>query len=93
MAIGTNIKFNGQTPALWAKFLEFLGNKGNAQRRTQVPRICYKAGVPNSANGAVDSPGSTDMIGLICIDLTNSDVYVCTAYTNDTTYTWTKITP
>lgn len=30
-------------------------------------------------------------LGALCWDETNKEVYICTAYTNSTSHTWTKI--
>jgi len=46
-----------------------------------------KAGVPAS-NTAADDPGT---IFCWCKDITNNHWYLCTAYTNSTTFTWTLI--
>ena len=49
--------------------------------------ICQKAGAPAS-NGSGDQPCG---IGDICIDSTNNDIYLCTAYASSTSFTWTKL--
>jgi hypothetical protein len=49
--------------------------------------IGVKAGVP-ATNTAADAPTG---LGDLCWDSSNLDVYRCTAYTNGTTFTWTKI--
>lgn len=62
-------------------------NKLGRDRMAVYPTFLYKAGIPAS-NTAADAP---DRKNQICIDVTNKDVYLCTAYTNNTTFTWLKI--
>ena len=62
-------------------------NRGTGFRRAKYPTFYLKSGVPAS-NTAADAP---DRAGQICLDYTNKDVYLCTAFTNSTTFTWTKI--
>lgn len=90
MAVGQYIKYGGMQKALWAAFNKLLF-KGKPTGKFNIKRrICYKAGVPASDN-ADDSPG-TGGTGVLCIDLTNNDIYACTQYTNDTNHTWIKVT-
>lgn len=91
MAVGANIKFGGMQKALWAAFNKLLFRNKATTKFNVKRRICYKAGAP-ATNTEADSPGSADGVGVLCIDLTNGDIYVCTAYTNDTTHTWVKVT-
>jgi hypothetical protein len=62
-------------------------NRLGHERQGLYPTWLAKQGVPAS-NTAADAP---DRKGQICIDLTNKDVYICTAFTNSTTFTWLKI--
>lgn len=62
-------------------------NRLGKPRKGLYPTFLAKQGVP-ATNTAADAP---DRAGQICIDLTNKDVYLCTAFTNSTTFTWTKI--
>lgn len=62
-------------------------NKLGRDRMAIYPTFLAKAGVP-ATNTAADAP---DRKGQICIDLTNKDIYLCTAFTNNTTFTWLKI--
>lgn len=62
-------------------------NRLGKSRQGRYPTFLAKNGVPAS-NTAADAP---DRRGQICIDLLNKDVYHCTAFTNTTTHTWTKI--
>lgn len=86
MAIGANISVGNQQQTLAAiwKAMSFkkTGPKGNR-------RLLTKAGVP-ADNTAADDPGA---LGALIYDTTNDDVYVCTAYTDSTTFTVVKITP
>jgi hypothetical protein len=53
------------------------------------PKFCQKAGVP-ATNTAADNPNAKYDI---CLDTTNGDIYVCTAFTaNASATTWLKIT-
>ena len=88
---GSNLNFGGLQKALWAAFNKLLYRRPHALKGGAIKRrICYKAGAPSS-NTELDSPGPAG-IGLLCVDLTNNNIYVCTAFTNDTTHTWVKIT-
>lgn len=76
---------------LFWKYLIQVGtltrNKLGRPRQARFPTFLAKNGIPVS-NAAGDAP---DRRGQICIDLLTDDVYLCTAYTNATTHTWTKI--
>lgn len=90
MAAGDNLNYGTQRK-LWVMVDEILGRKSMSRGGSKVERrISYKAGVPMT-NTEADCPLSSKPVGEICVDTTNSDVYVCTAYTNTTTFTWTKI--
>jgi len=52
-----------------------------------VGKLCRKAGVPTT-DTAADAPNAK---GDLCFDNTNYHVYICTAYTNTTTFTWVRI--
>lgn len=92
---GTNMKTKGRRrlAGLFFKYLiqsaPSVQNKNRLGRpkRTRLPWIMAKSGVPAS-NTAADAP---DRAGQFCIDLTNKDVYHCTAFTNSTAFTWLKI--
>ncbi len=88
MAVGANIKYKNQQQ-LRSEFWRLMNMRrtgpGLAKRR-----YCYKAGVPAN-NTAADNPNK---LGDICIDTTNGDIYVCTAFSSDASATtWVKITP
>lgn len=65
------------------------GNSAQAAATSSMRRIAWfeKDGAP-ATNTTGDEPSG---LGDICYDYTNADVYRCTAYTNTTTFTWTKI--
>lgn len=46
----------------------------------------YSAGVPTDDNAEATPLG----LGTMVLDHSNNDVYVCSAYTDGTNYTWTK---
>ena len=91
---GANLKSNNRLRSfqLFWRYL-ILGGVGTDRNRLGRPRqgrfptFLWKNGVPAS-NTAADAP---DRRGQVCIDLLNDDVYLCTAFTNTTTHTWTKI--
>jgi hypothetical protein len=85
---GVNLDYGAQQRQLESLFWKYLGNKCFGANKV-LPKICSKAGVPTS-NAEGDAP---EAIGDICIDITNEDIYVSTAFTNATSHTWTKITP
>jgi hypothetical protein len=87
MAVGANIKYVGSRNHLWALLYKILGNKRNSGPAKTRPKICYKAGVPAN-NTSADFPNELQDI---CIDTTNSHVYIATAGDLATTCTWTKI--
>lgn len=92
---GTNIKSSTRLrlkQLFWKYMNQTAGtpsslNKLGKPRIGKYPTFVAKQGVPAS-NTAADAP---DRKGQICIDLTNKDVYLSTAFTNTTTHTWTKI--
>lgn len=49
--------------------------------------LCQSAGAPTSSNTSYAPTG----LGDLCYDSTNNDVYRCTAFTDTSTFTWTKI--
>jgi hypothetical protein len=88
MAAGTNLKY-GRSRRLYNRLWDLLtvqrqgGNVGITSSH-----ICMKTGAPAN-NTAADNP-----IALhdICVDSTNSHVYICTAYSADASATtWTQI--
>lgn len=89
MSVGANISFKGQM-RLRNLFWQYL-NQPRAGKGTRLvhPKMCVKAGVPAN-NTAADNPNA---LYDICIDKTNGDIYICTAFTaNASATTWTKIT-
>lgn len=92
---GANLTFTNNQQ-LVTKILSALKHeKSGARPLTGASmKLCHKAGVPTT-NSADDDPNHTDNtgneIGTVCYDSTNDDVYICTAYTNSTTHTWTKV--
>lgn len=86
MAVGANIKYGGNRNHLMAMLFKILGNKRSGPNKTK-PKICYKAGAPAN-NTSADFPNELQDI---CIDTTNSHVYIATAGNLSSTCTWTKI--
>lgn len=87
MAVGANIKMNTRKQVV-AKTMNLLLMRANGLERQPAGNIGYKAGVPAN-NTAADNP---PRVGFICLDVTNSHVYVCTAWTTDASATtWTQI--
>lgn len=102
-AIGANLKLGNPkfTMALLRKKLtmRFGGltriqsnatRSGAADLGTTAPRLAnlfVKNGIP-ATNTAADAPSG---VNDLCFDNSNGDLYQCTAYTNTTTFTWTKI--
>lgn len=89
---GANIKSKGRLrlKQLFWKNMSRTGtniNRLGRPHKAKYPTFVAKAGVP-ATNTAADAP---DRKFQICIDTTNNDVYICTAYTNSTTFTWLKI--
>ena len=82
---GSNITFK-KNPGLRYKILELMGFR--SQGIHTMDKLCEKNGVPASSTSA-DAPNGK---GDICLDYANDDVYVCSSYTNSSTFTWTKIT-
>lgn len=91
MAVGANLKFTGlqkRKNALINKLMK--ARKWHGVGATIPNRyVCHKAGAPVT-NTAADNP---DAQGVYCLDVTNNAVYVCSSWTNGTTFTWTKVTP
>ena len=85
---GANLSFKISSQ-LWHRALRLLQWGANRGPRAGVGRMCVKAGAPVT-NTAADDPGQ---VGVLCLDETNDDVYICTAYTSATVHTWVKITP
>lgn len=80
-----NLKY-GQTSSVWFQILNALGYK--AQGPEQSRRIAEKSGVPQN-NTSADAPQTGK--GEFLFDTENAGVYICTAYTDENTFTWTKI--
>lgn len=92
--LGGNFTKTGRRE-LWSKFLKAIGRKGNSRKpNLGTPTIVSKvsATAPTSSV-ALDSPAA---VGTLCIHYNASTVYqavyICTAYTDDDNFTWTKIT-
>lgn len=60
----------------------------DATETTRLARFSVKSTGAPATNTANDAPSG---LNDVCYDSTNSAVYRCTAYTNGTTFTWTKI--
>lgn len=84
--VGSNIKYIGRQ-GLFREIMKLFSEKRNEDGRKK--RICWKAGVPSS-NTANDNPAN---IGDMCLDVTNSHVYLCTVYNpaSTTGATWVQI--
>jgi hypothetical protein len=102
-AIGSNIRLH-PIKQFWDILEKLMGRRRNSTRKlmacvnvdaatdagtgtSRAIQVLAKAGAP-ATNTAADAPTGR---GDLCVDVTNSDVYVCTAYTNTTTFTWTKV--
>lgn len=97
-ASGANLQY-GTYSRILSLILDKIGIKspngltspsGNRDDGTTFPRqvgLCVKAGAPAS-NTAADAPTG---VGDLCHDSSNNDLYRCTAYTDGTTFTWSKI--
>ena len=98
MAFGSNLggaTSLGPSSAIMRLVNKALGIKANGRGSLKLRKkiFCY-AGEPttNTANESPAHGGITGReVGSICYDSTNNDVYVVSAYTNDTGYTWTKV--
>lgn len=89
-ALGTNFTKKGKQQA-WQLTLRSLRRKQMARRvgtDKGAPPVLTKHGAPAS-NTAADCPGQK---WAFCWDAQNKKAYLCTAYTNSTTFTWTAIT-
>jgi hypothetical protein len=87
---GTNLKAVGRLrlhQLFWKNLTRSASGNRLGKPRQSRPTFLAKQGIPAS-NTAADAP---DRKNQICIDLTNNDVYLCTAFTNATTHTWLKI--
>lgn len=82
---GANISYSRDV-GLYSQILNVLGYKMGGLRPSG--KMCTKAGIP-ATDTAADAPVAK---GDLCFDSTNSEVYICTVYTNSTTFTWVKIT-
>lgn len=74
MSIGANLKYH-PTQGIVRKFLSLMGGKRHSVDTGR--KFCYKAGVPGNATTA-DNPNA---LYDVCVDMTNSHVYLCTART------------
>lgn len=86
---GSNYTKTGKREA-WNKIKRLLGRRSMSTRPSilgDVPPILTKAGAPAN-NTAGDDPGA---LYTWIYDSTDKRVYVCTAYTNSTTFTVTRI--
>lgn len=84
---GSNMNFVVR-PQIQHKILKLLGFKPSGGLISSSTKLCTKAGVPAS-NTEADAPEEK---GDFCLDTTNDDVYICSAYTSSTNFTWTKVT-
>lgn len=89
-AIGTNLQ-RKRSPKKMSLLFKLMGYKAvQAPRKINAgvsPNIFIKAGIPAS-NTEADAPeGLNDLI----IDITNNDIFRCTAYTDSSTFTLLKI--
>lgn len=88
-AIGSNLEKKGKRKA-WQEILRLIKRKQMSMRPGSTsgsPPVLTKYGAPAS-NTSADCPGQ---VLAWCLDYKDSKVYVCTAYTNSTTFTWTEI--
>lgn len=87
MAVGVNLNYKYQS-RIWAKILKLLGMKTMGRGRQKFKRrLCYKTGVPAN-NTAADNPNAKYDI---LYDITNNDLYICTAFSADASATtWVK---
>lgn len=85
MAYGSNIEL-GTHSHIWAEILKKIGVSTVAGLGSEG-FLLMKDGAPVD-NTAADDPAK---VGVFIWDYTNSDVYVCTAYTDSTTFTVTKV--
>lgn len=86
MPAGSNINYT-RAKHLSARIGRVLGFIPGTFDLSKSQKLCFKAGVPAS-NTANDEPNAK---GDICLDTTNSRVYVCTAYSSSTSHTWVRI--
>jgi hypothetical protein len=88
MAVGANLNYDLQR-GMKSLFWELMNSNRGGPEKMSRRKFCWKAGVPAN-NTALDNPNA---LGDICIDYTNSDIYVCTAWTSDASATtWVKVT-
>src|SRR5438046_609050 len=93
--IGSNLTLKGGL-ALRGILLKKLGLQQNlrtARTTKGMATICTKVSATAPANNtSADSPGRK---GVFCIHYNAASVfqhvYLCTAYTDDTTFTWTSV--
>ena len=85
MAFGANIE-HGTPSHIWENVVKKVGVRG-VESMGPEGFLVMKDGAPATDTGA-DNP---QKVGVICWDYTNDDVYVCTAWTNATTFDWTKV--
>lgn len=88
MAVGTNLKFTGLGKRKLALVNKLLNSRKTGNVFQHLPKnVCHKAGAPVD-NAEDDNPGKR---GVVCLDVTNSKVYVCKTYTDATTHTWVAL--
>lgn len=87
MAVGANIKMGSRKQTV-QKLMTLLQMRAHGLSGASHGNIGYKAGVPAN-NTAADNP---PRIGFLLVDVTNSHVYICTAWTTDASATtWVQI--
>jgi hypothetical protein len=82
---GENISYH-RSMTTEGLILKALGYKSSGGLSGQG-KLCVKNGVPAS-NTAADAPIAK---GDICYDAENGEVYICTAFTDNENFTWTKV--
>lgn len=89
-ALGANLDHPKGKRKAWQMIMQVLRRKQFSTRPGTdkgTPPVLIKHGAP-ATNTAADCPGQKYAW---CLDNDNGDVYLCTAYTNSTTFTWTKL--
>ena len=98
MAFGSNLggaTSLGPSSAIMRLVNKALGIKANGRGSHKLrKKLFFKAGVPTT-DATADSPAhgeiTSRVVGSICYDSTNNDVYVCSEYAADGDYHWTKV--
>lgn len=69
------------------RIAEILGYSPGTMLFKNTAKLCSKAGAPVT-NTTNDNPEAK---GDLCFDRTNSRVYICSAYTDTSNFTWVRI--